>query len=135
MTDTQDIQQEADRHYQSRFGTIEQYLRVRDHAYTLNHYGWAEDMEQRLQELPLCIDIEAIYPGREEMEFSVLIGTGGPADRVLVTTDLQGEVENATYQFQDWFTPWTEARDQDSSVVEAFARIFYYSPVSDQVSL
>lgn len=62
----------------------------------------------------------------EEDTWEILISTGGPASRVLVTTDYDGEVAHAEYQYQGWFTPWTAADNQDSDLVESFARVFCF---------
>lgn len=133
MTTEQDIQTAADEHYTSRFGEIARILKLQDQANELGHYEWQDQMRERLEEIPLSVDCVAIYPRREQCEWEILLGTGGPADRVLVLTDFAGDVEQATYQHQDWFTPWTDARNQDSDTVEAFAQAFYFGPVSDVV--
>lgn len=133
MAQEQDIQEAADQHYSSRFEEISRLLALADQANNLGHYEWQEQMQERLEEIPLSVECVAIYPRREQMEWEILLGTGGPADRVLVLTDWDGNVEQATYQHQDWFTPWTDARNQDSDTVEAFASAFYFSHLQDVI--
>lgn len=116
-----DIQTAADEHYQSRFSEIDRLLGLGRRAAGLGHYGWQDAIEDRLREVPLCVDLVAIYPRREQCEWEILLGTGGPADRVLVTADYSGEIEDADYEFQDWFQPWTRAHGQNADAVRDFA--------------
>lgn len=133
MTSDTEIQQAADEHYQSRFGEIKRLIRLENECDERGHFDWSEAIRERLNEMALCVECVTIYPQRKECEWEILLGTGGPADRVLVTTDFDGEVDSATYQHQDWFTLWTDAHGQDSELVEAFAQNFYFSPVSNVV--
>jgi hypothetical protein len=61
----------------------------------------------------------------ETYEWEILLGTGGPAMRVYVTTDEDGTVKRAEYQFQDRGTEWFAPRGQDAALVEQFASLFY----------
>jgi hypothetical protein len=131
MATEQDIQEAADQHYASRFAEIERLDELAAMADILGHAEWCESMNERLTEMPLCVDLVAIYPNRDLCEWEILLGTGGPADRVLVTTDFDGSVEDASYQYQDWFTPWTDARGQDSDLVSRFVARFYFGTVAD----
>lgn len=125
------IQAAADQHYANRFAEIERLDELAAQADGLGHRTWCEEMNDRLTEMPLCVDLVAIYPPQDRCEWSILLGTGGPADRVLVTTDLNGDIEAAVYQYQDWFTPWTDAHDQDYELVKRFAARFYFYAVRD----
>lgn len=129
-----DVQQEADQHYQSRFREIERYLTLLNQAERLGHGVWVEEIRERIEEMPLSVECVAIYPHREICSWEILLGTGGPADRVLVTTDFDGEVEDATYQFQDWGTLWTDAHGQAYDSVMAFAQVFYFRELRDVVA-
>ncbi len=128
---TEEIQEAANAHYVSRFTEIGRLLKLSDQANDLGHYEWQEEMRERLEQMPLCVDLQTINVRMETCEWEILLGTGGPADRVLVTTSYDGDVEDAVYQYQDWFTQWTDAQDQDSETVIAFANAFYFSPVSE----
>jgi hypothetical protein len=120
MTNTKvDFQTEANNYYLSRFADIRELLD-----------SDSDDATEQLQEMPLSIELIAVHPNYEACEWAILIGTGGPADRVLVQTDMGGEIDNATYQCQDWFQPWTAASNQDRELVEQFARVFYFGTVS-----
>jgi len=131
LDELDDITRAATEHYVSRFGEIERLLNVWAECENAGHYEWAGDISDRLDEMPLSVELEAIYLRREQCEWSILLGTGGPADRVLVTTDLAGNVEEATYQHRDWFTAWTDAYGQNREVVESFANRFYFRDVTD----
>jgi hypothetical protein len=124
------IQEAADAHYTSRFAEIAQMLRIRKMAEVLGHSEWAEQMTARLDEEPLSVCLQRVNMRNETCEWEILLGTGGPADRVMVVTSFDGDVESASYQFQDWFTSWTEAENQDEEIVEEFARCFYFGQVA-----
>jgi len=86
--------------------------------------AWARiEARAKLEEMPLSFEKVITNHRRETIEYEILLGTGGPADRVYVITDFSGAIESAKYQFQDWFQPWTTAEGQDSELVERFAAI------------
>ena len=58
---------------------------------------------------------------RETIYYITLAG-GGPAARVRVNVE-DGEVISARLQFQDWFTVWTDAPQQNSELVGRYARL------------
>ena len=102
MTDAKDMQSEANTHYASHFDDEMVALLARADAED-------EDASLELDTYPLCVQLESVNVMRGECTWSILLGTGGPADRVLVTTDYEGNIDGTpTYQFQDWFQPWTE---------------------------
>lgn len=131
VDDLTGIEKDATEHYISRFNEIERIMNLHAQAQNLGHQEWEDDLMNRIEEMPMEVSLVAIYPPRDECEWEILLGTGGPADRVLVTTDLSGEIQSATYQHQDWFTPWTHAYGQNADVVEQFARFFYFNPVNE----
>jgi len=63
--------------------------------------------------------------GREIVYYVTLAG-GGPAARLKVTVDGDGDVESAALQFCDWFEPWTDAPRQDAELVERYANLVAY---------
>tara|TARA_R100000808_G_C2046943_1_gene84062 strand:+ start:136 stop:516 length:381 start_codon:yes stop_codon:yes gene_type:complete len=64
--------------------------------------------------------------GIESKTFHIItLSGGGPASRVLY----YGEFQNAEYQFQDWFEPWTTAElteDQQHTLNLWCGRFFEY---------
>ena len=62
-------------------------------------------------------------------EYRILLGTGGPASRIVGDLDEYGQPTNARFEFQDWFKPWTAANDlsdeQEKTLLE-YAQQFYF---------
>ena len=89
-----------------------------------------EDAEQRIQEDPLSIEVRSGWTGLGEPleadEFSILLSTGGPAVRIVGELDQYKQPGSATLQAQDWFTPWTEYRGGDESVLLTYCQQFYF---------
>lgn len=89
-----------------------------------------EDAERRIQEDPLSLQFRSGWcASREEMEpeeFELLLGTGGPAVRIIGEID-NGEACNPILQVQDWFKPWTQhiVTGDDYAALEAYCRCFY----------
>jgi hypothetical protein len=89
-----------------------------------------EDAEQRIQEDPLSLQFRSGWSSsREEMEpeeFKLLLGTGGPAVRIIGEIN-RGEATNPTLQVQDWWQPWTDYRTAgaDDEALETYCRCFY----------
>lgn len=88
-----------------------------------------EEAEQRIQEDPLSLQFRSGWvSNREEMEpeeFELLLGTGGPAVRIIGEIN-QGEPCRVRLQAQDWFTAWTDYRGQDTAVLETYCRCFCF---------
>lgn len=71
----------------------------------------------------------AVQDGPEEYE--ILLCTGGPAVRIRGTFNGIPEPETAELQYQDWGTPWTTWRGEDTpddleETLLAYARVFYW---------
>lgn len=134
MQAEQNIQQEANKHYGYRFDdALRALIAVVDmDSDSAEHEGETCDYDraiERLQEIPLSFEKLITDRRHETITWEILLGTGGPADRVVVVTDYNGAIESAEYQFQDWFQPWTAAEDQDEDLVRRFAEIVgYYEP-------
>jgi hypothetical protein len=62
-------------------------------------------------------------------EYYILLGTGGPADRIRGKLNQYGEAETAEYEFQDWYKPWTAADDlstEEEATLLEYAHQFYF---------
>lgn len=91
-----------------------------------------EDALQRIKEDPLSVQVrdgwhdvgDTSYPE----EFEILLGTGGPATRILGELDEHNEPKRARLQTQDWFTPWTDYRGDAISQDDllTYCRCFYF---------
>jgi hypothetical protein len=132
----ENIQEEANRHYASRFGEdmTAMLACIDGETETVEYEGEMideSDAMERLQEQPLSFQKVITDHINETIQWEILLGTGGPADRVMVTTDYHGSVESAEYQFQDWFQPWTTAEDQDEALVQRYAELVGYYEVEE----
>lgn len=123
MSAEKSIQQRANEYYASRFDDEMRALVVKADDYDSAGY---DEAREELQEQPLSFQKLATYHVAEEIEWEILLGTGGPADRIVVRTDLAGNIESAEYQFQNWFEPWTVAENQDSELVQRYAEVVGY---------
>jgi hypothetical protein len=56
----------------------------------------------------------------------VELAGGGPAARLVVMVDEDGEISEARFEFQDWFTLWTPATHQEEDLVKRFAYMVGY---------
>jgi hypothetical protein len=97
----------------------------------------AQDVaSDRIYEYPLSVLVRSGWysPGwgidaRSAVEYEILLSTGGPASRIIGDLDEYSMVTSARFEFQDWFKPWTPARnlsvEQDAAILE-FAEQFYF---------
>jgi len=95
----------------------------------------AEDEARRtIDAHPLSVQVRGGWHtpgcgGRVAEEFEILLGTGGPASRIIGELNEYAEPDSARFEYQDWFKPWTPAlnlsEDQNEAILE-FARQFYY---------
>lgn len=95
-----------------------------------------DEDDSPVQEDPLSVEVRSPWytPGDNRInpykpaEFCILLGTGGPASRIIGEIDDYGQPENACFEYQDWGKPWTPAQttsEQDSTMLE-YARHFYF---------
>lgn len=91
-----------------------------------------EDAEQRIHEDPLSIEVRSDWhsPGESGTpdEFCILLGTGGPAIRIIGELNQYNEPLRARLQAQDWFTVWTDYRGDAISDDDllTYCRCFYF---------
>jgi hypothetical protein len=92
-----------------------------------------DDARQRIEEDPLSVEVRSDWttPGEEmtPAEFCILLGTGGPATRIVGDLDHHGEPSSARLEVQDWGKPWTEyyAGPGSSEVLLTYARCFCFA--------
>ena len=66
--------------------------------------------------------------GSKPNEYFILLGTGGPASRILGELNHYCEPTSAVFQYQDWFKPWTVAHtttEEDATLLE-YASQFHF---------
>ena len=125
------IQERANEHYASRFDDEMRELIADADQFSVGDQLKYDQALQELQEQPLSFQKLTTHHVAETIEWEILLGTGGPADRILVTTDFAGAIESAEYQFQDWFEPWTTATNQDDALVRRYAEIVGYYEMTE----
>jgi len=67
--------------------------------------------------------------GSKPTEYYILLGTGGPATRIIGELDDWCQPETARFEYQDWFKPWTAANDlsdEEEKTLLEYARQFYF---------
>ena len=98
-----------------------------------------DDARQRINENALEVQVRADWhtPGSEEAnkptEYTILLGTGGPAVHIIGDLNKYLEPETATIQHQDWFTPWEDylptgsstLTDEQEDTLLIYARCFW----------
>ena len=105
------------------------------HTAQNNNDDDAEDEARRaIDEYPLSVQVRSGWynpsDGPEKpMEFEILLGTGGPTSKIIGELDDYAQPDSARFEFQDWFKPWTAARnlseEQNAAILE-FAQQFYF---------
>jgi len=90
--------------------------------------------DSRIQEDPLSVQVRSDWyqPGDSDAakptEYELLLGTGGPASRIVGDLDSYGQPTSARFEYQDWGTPWTKAEttsEEDDTMLE-YARHFWF---------
>jgi hypothetical protein len=93
-----------------------------------------ERAEQRIHEDALSVEVRTGWhtpgdtDGAAPSEYNILLGTGGPASRIIGDLDQHGQPESAHFEYQDWFKPWTRANltHADEAVLLRYAQTFYF---------
>src|SRR5262245_54352216 len=96
-----------------------------------------DDIDERMREGVLSVQVRSGWhnPGSDDasdVEYEILLTTGGPALRVWGELDGYGGAENAQLQMQDWGVPWREVwpcelneMDEAREALLWFANLFY----------
>jgi len=125
------IQERAQESYAAYFGHGSEYLGLiaeLEHADDSDiSLSRQDEIRAGLGESLLSVDqlTHGIYADGDTWQ--VLLTTGGPAARVVITTDAYGDPTEAVFEFQDWFEPWTAAPEQDGELLTKWAEsVAYY---------
>jgi len=62
-------------------------------------------------------------------DYFILLGTGGPASRIVGELDKWCQPETAHFEYQDWFKPWTAVNDlsnEEEKTLLEYASYFYF---------
>jgi hypothetical protein len=94
------------------------------------HNAWAEDIYDRLTEMPLSTNVRCgwrvIGEKPVDCEYEILLRTEGPAVRITGDLDSYGDPVTATLECKELGAHWRRARDQDKLTLMIFANMFYY---------
>jgi hypothetical protein len=89
-----------------------------------------EDAEQRIHEDPLEITLAGEWSLGDTPKADkayILLGTGGPATRIVCELDGDMQPERAYIQAQDWGTPWTDCPGViDRDTLLTYCQQFYF---------
>ncbi len=91
-----------------------------------------ERAQRHIEEGPLSVEVRSGWhvPGApyEPEEYCILLGTGGPAARIIGDLGECNQPETARFEYQDWFKPWTAAQisSEDEATLLAYAQHFYF---------
>ena len=90
-----------------------------------------EDAETRISEDPLSIELAGTWtlgtPPTADRAL-ILLGTGGPAVRIVCELDDHMEPHRAWIEAQDWGTPWTQCFNViEQETLLTYCRCFYFS--------
>ena len=121
---TKSIEERAQEFYDSFFDTATIHLMDVAEGIRKPNKVEIEAYGDHMKTYPVDTALEAIqgYGLDKETIYYIILAGGGPAARVRVVIE-DGDVINASLQFQDWFTLWTDAPYQDSQLVERYARL------------
>lgn len=98
-------------------------------------YHNEDDAREAIQEDPIDIRVRSDWHTPSDTnstapdEYEILLCTGGPAVRITGALGEHAEPENATLEYQDWGTPWTEyyeANNDELKDLLTYARQFYF---------
>ena len=92
------------------------------------------DPEEAIAEDPLEVSIRADWhspgggPPGAELEYKILLCTGGPAVRIIGELGEYSEPQTARIEYQDWGTPWTElyTNSEEDEALLTYACQFYF---------
>jgi len=99
----------------------------------IDEYHDEENAREVIQEDPLEISVRSGWhiaggANDEDVEYNILLCTGGPAIRIIGTLDQYSQPDSAIIEYQDWGTPWTELqvpRSEELTML-AYAQQFYF---------
>ena len=92
--------------------------------------GDDDDARDAILEDALSVEVRSDWhtPGDSgaDVEYCILLSTGGPASRIIGDLDQWKQPTSATLQVQDWGTPWTDYREADEDTLLQYADCFYF---------
>jgi len=100
------------------------------------HLDDEEQRERIMSEDALEVTVRSDWysPGQEDeagkaTEYRILLGTGGPASRIVGELDQYCQPTTAVYEYQDWWKPWTAAEgltNAEQATLLEYAQQFWF---------
>jgi len=114
MSDNSSAEGNARSWYESICEMVKELEAAREEAESMDR---EEDAQQCIYESVLSVEVRSGWymPGQtpKPEEYSILLTTGGPGLRLIGGLDEYGQPVSARLEYQDWGTPWTEAKFRD----------------------
>lgn len=91
-----------------------------------------DDVRERITESPLSVQVRSgwhsVGEQPEDVEFEILLSTGGPALRIIGDLGCDNAPENPRLQYQDWGIPWTEyvTTGEEADALQTFCEEFFF---------
>jgi hypothetical protein len=125
MKDEAAFHDEARRYYQACIGPDSQlgklYRAILD-AEEIGDYDAVDELRQDTAESILSVE-QLTHSFRASCTWEILVTTGGPAARVVVEVNADGEVRWADFQYQEPHQPWYSPEDQDHRMLTDWADV------------
>lgn len=123
MKDKSAFHDEARRYYEACFGPDSDTAKRYQKLFDAEEAGdWDTVDELREEECDDVLSVEQLtHSFRGNCTLEVLISTGGPAARVIVEVNDDGEFQWADFQYQDWYQPWYSPQGQDHRMLADWA--------------
>ena len=120
-TKEQTFLEEAQACYDNRSSSWSEIMDRLEAAHSADDEETEHDLGQELNEELLSVRQMTHGMVDQGDTWELLLSTGGPASRVVVTVDEDGEPTAAVFEFQDWGMPWTPAPEQDGDLLTRWA--------------
>ena len=124
----------AEEHAKRQLNSIVRLINALRKAEKSDNEDAIEKARQAIEEAPISAETRSGWhsPGtkdEEDVEYLILLSTGGPASRVYGELGEGNEPSTAAIQYQDWGTPWTTLRplfEKQKKALLEYARCFYW---------
>jgi hypothetical protein len=116
---TPEFQEAARQYYEACFGTESDHFTNYQAilaAEAACDFDLVDELRETEAESVLSVE-QLTHSFRGNCEWEILLTTGGPAARVVVEVDVNGEVKWANFEYQDWYQPWIAPTGQDRKLL------------------
>jgi hypothetical protein len=123
MKGTAEFHQDAQHYYEACFGPESDRAKRYETILKAEEEGDYDAVDElREEEAESVLSVEQLtHSFRGNCEWEILITSGGPAARVLVEVDVNGEVKWAEFQYQAWHQAWYAPEGQSRRMLADWA--------------